>query len=150
MSANADQSPIQQLTPFIGTWNVDARFPGQSASATLVFEWGPGEQFLIQRWEVAPPGAPDAICIVGVDASRHAYLQHYFDSRGVARLYEMRFEDGEWELLRTKADFTALDFAQRFTGRFSDDLSVIRGDWEASDDGTTWKHDFELVYTRVA
>jgi hypothetical protein len=61
----------------------------------------------------------------------------------------MDLEDGEWSLIRTTADFTPLNFAQRFTARFSDDLSTIRGEWESSSDGTTWKHDFELIYTKV-
>jgi hypothetical protein len=150
MTANAELSLIERLIPFIGTWTVEAHFQGQPASGTLVFEWGPGKAFVIQRWGAAPPGAPDALCVIGVDEARQAYRQHYFDSRGVARVYEMRFEDGEWGLIRTTADFTPLEFAQRFTARFSDDLSTIRGSWESSSDGTTWKHDFELIYTRAA
>jgi hypothetical protein len=153
MATNADQSPIRRLAPFIGTWTADARFPDRPedvVTGTLVYEWGPGEAFLIQRSAVVPPGFPDAITIVGVDASRDAYLQHYFDSRGVARVYQMGFENGEWSLIRTAADFTPLEFAQRYTGRFSDDLGSIRGTWESSTDGTTWTHDFELTHTRAA
>ncbi|MGI8795561.1 MAG: hypothetical protein ACR2IR_03060, partial [Acidimicrobiia bacterium] len=61
----------------------------------------PGEQFLVERWEVPHPDAPDGIAIIGVDQSGENYLQHYFDSRGVARVYEMSFRDGVWELWRT-------------------------------------------------
>jgi hypothetical protein len=153
MTTNAQQSPIERLAPFIGTWNVNARFPDRPddvVTGVLVYEWGPGESFLIQRSEAVPLGFPDAITIVGIDESRNAYLQHYFDSRGVARLYQMGYEDGEWSLIRTTADFTPLDFAQRYTGRFSDDLATIRGAWESSTDGTTWTHDFELIHTKVA
>ena len=153
MTANADDSPIARLAPFIGTWNVHARFPDRPedvVTGRLVYEWGPGEAFLMQRSEAVPAGFPEAITIVGVDGSREAYLQHYFDSRGVARLYQMRFEDLDWSLLRTTADFTELGFAQRYSGRFSDDLATIRGAWESSGDGTTWTHDFELTHTRAA
>jgi hypothetical protein len=45
-------------------------------------------------------------------------LQHYFDSRGVARLYEMTFSGGVWNLLRNSSDFTPLEFSQRFSGTF--------------------------------
>ena len=147
------QRLIERLAPFIGTWNLSARFPDRPeevVTGTLVYEWGPGEAFVIQRSEVAPAGFPDAVTVMGVDESRGAYLQHYFDSRGVARVYQMGFEDGEWSLIRTTADFTPLDFAQRYTGRFSDDLATIRGAWESSSDGTAWTHDFELVHTKVA
>jgi hypothetical protein len=45
----------------------------------------PGEQFLIQRWEVDHPDAPDGLAVIG--AADDGYVQHYFDSRGVARVY---------------------------------------------------------------
>lgn len=49
----------------------------------------------------------------------------------------------------TKADFSPLDFSQRFTGTFSDDGRTIQGRWETCHDGSTWEHDFDLVYRRV-
>jgi hypothetical protein len=52
-------------------------------------------------------------------------------------------------LSRTKADFSPLDFSQRFTGTFDDDGRRIRGRWEICRDGSTWEHDFDLVYRRV-
>jgi hypothetical protein len=106
-------------------------------------------QFLLQRWEISHPDAPDGLAIIGVDAARGAFFQHYYDSRGVARVYAMTFTDGVWELLRDAPDFSPLDFAQRFTGRFTDGGNVIRGRWEMSTDGSQWRHDFELTYTRV-
>jgi hypothetical protein len=67
----------------------------------------------------------------------------------VARVYEMSFDNGVWRLWRTSADFTPLDFSQRFTGTFSKDASTITGRWEISHDGTSWEHDFDLTYTKV-
>ena len=52
-------------------------------------------------------------------------VQHYFDSRGVARVYDISLEDGVLTLSRDDEDM-----AQRFTGRFSDDGSAIEGAWE--------------------
>jgi hypothetical protein len=34
-------------------------------------------------------------------------------------------------------------------GTFGDDVRTIRGRWEICRDGSTWEHDFDLVYTRV-
>jgi hypothetical protein len=103
---------------------------------------------LVQRWEVPNPAAPDGIAIIGV-GSDSPYLQHYFDSRGVARVYQMSFADGEWKLWRDSADFSPLDFSQRFAGTFSEDLETIAGSWEKSVDGSSWEHDFNLVYTKI-
>lgn len=56
-----------------------------------------------------------------------------------------------WTQLRTEPDFSPLDFAQRFEGRFSPDGDRIDARWETSPDGgQTWRLDFELTYTRVS
>src|SRR3712207_9243921 len=62
-----------------------------------------------------------SVAIMGYDEGRGTLLQHYFDSRGVARVYEMGLDDGVWTLSRTKPDFSPLRFWQRFSGRFSPD-----------------------------
>ena len=70
-------------------------------------------------------------------------------SREIARIYRMTFEDGEWILWRGAADFSPLDFEQRFTGALSSDWSTIAGRWEIRHDGTTSERDFDLTYTRL-
>ena len=67
------------------------------------------------------PEAPDGLAIIGFDEGRGTFLQHYFDSRGIARVYAMSLEDGVWTLWRDAPDFLTLEFAQRYTGTFSDD-----------------------------
>jgi hypothetical protein len=149
---------IERLQPFIGEWNMEAVFPSSSPAAGMqatgvartVFEYLAGRRFVIQRWELPHPDAPDGIAIIGWDRDRGSLVQHYFDSRGVARLYEMSFEDGLWKLSRTAADFSPLDFAQRYTGRISEDGDTIQGRWELSTDGPQWQHDFELNYRKIA
>jgi len=114
-----------------------------------VFEWMLGGQYLIQRTEAPDHKAPNSIAIVAYDREREAYRQHYFDSRGVVRVYRMTFDGGTWTLSRDAPDFTPLDFFQRFTGRFSDDGKTIRGTWEKSSDGVRWVGDFDLTYSRL-
>jgi hypothetical protein len=146
--------PLAALAPLVGEWRMVAVFPGMPPTgdgAHVWFEWLPGGQFLIQRWEVPVPEAPDGIAIIGPDPDRAGgYLQHYFDTRGVARVYKMSFGAGVWKLWRDEQDFSPLDFRQRFTGTFSEDGATITGAWELSHDGATWEHDFDLAYTRIA
>jgi hypothetical protein len=152
MEQHAGNPALERLNAFVGEWSMEAAFPlapPTGVGGRTVFEWMPGQQFLIQRWEVSHPDAPDGIAIIGFDAGRETYLQHYFDSRGVARVYEMSFGDGLWKLWRNSADFSPLNFSQRFTGRFGDDGKTINGRWETSNDGSTWEHDFDLSYTKV-
>ena len=61
----------------------------------------------------------------------------------------MTLSEGVWTLLRETPDFTPLDFSQRFTGTFSDDDKTIAGHWESGSDASSWKHDFDLTYTKA-
>jgi hypothetical protein len=143
---------LERLDALVGTWSMEAAFadaPPSGPMGQTVFEWLPGGQFLVQRWEVPHPSAPDGIAIIGLTENGDAFAQHYFDSRGVARLYAMTLSASTWTLLRGSPDFSPLDFSQRFTGTLSRDDTVINGRWESSADGSTWTHDFELTYRKV-
>jgi hypothetical protein len=147
MSQDALHAAMKRLEAFIGEWKVEASFPG-SPPGRAVFEWELGGQYLVQRTQ-APDPAPDSVAIVAPDALHDAYTQHYFDSRGVVRVYAMTFSDRKWVLSRTSADFSALDFSQRFIGTFSNDGGTITGAWETSADGKSWEHDFGLTYMKI-
>ena len=138
---------LEQLQPLVGQWTMEAAFPEAPPSdmrGHTVFQWGPGDAFLIQRWEVPMEGPPDGVAIVALDERSGKLIQHYFDSRGVVRQYEMSLADGVWSLRKLSPGF-----AQRFRGEFSADGDTIEGAWEKSEDGESWEHDFVLVYRRV-
>lgn len=138
---------IQDLHPFVGRWLLDVDIPGaEDVRGHVVFE-AMGEA-LVQRTTVPTPEAPDSCCVV-IRRDDGSYTQHYFDSRGVARLYAMTFDGRTWTLERTTPDFTPLDFHQRYVGGFTDDGTAIEGQWESSADGHEWHRDFGLVYRRV-
>ena len=112
---SAGNPHVERLSAFIGEWSIEAAFPGARPTGVrgrTVFEWMRGRQFVVQRWEVPRPDAPDGIAIIGFVEARETYLQHYFDSRGVARVYEMSFSNGVWKLRRNSADFSPLDFSR--------------------------------------
>ncbi len=62
----------------------------------------------------------------------------------------MTFDGRVWTLLREEADFSPLDFAQRYTGTFSEDGATITGRWEIRHPGQDWETDFDLSYVRVS
>lgn len=154
MEQDAVGAAIERLDVFIGEWRMETSIPGAPAGRAA-FEFMPGRRFLIQRWGF--PGMPGVdtgdefggIAIIGLGPGPRTYLQHYFDSRGVARVYQMSFSNGVWKLGRDSADFSPLDFSQRFTGTFSDDGRTIQALWEISYDGERWEHDFDLTYTKA-
>jgi len=138
---------LRALDRFVGEWTMQATPPGGPpwpGEARVRFAWFDGGAFLIQRWSVDLPAAPDGTAIIGCDAANERYYQLYSDERGVCRVYEMSLRDDVWMLWRDGAPF-----AQRFTGTFSDDGLTISGQWERAPDGEEWTTDFEVTYTRI-
>jgi hypothetical protein len=136
---------IEDLAVFVGEWELAVDLPGAEGLLGNVSVELMGD-VLVQRTSVPMPEAPDSCCVVVVHEA--GFTQHYFDSRGTARLYAMTFDGRTWTLERTTADFTPLEFQQRFHGTFSDDLATITGEWQSSADGSAWSRDFGMIYRR--
>ena len=79
---------MDRLSPLIGEWNVETSLG--PAPATTTFEWALDGTFVLQRSTIEIPEAPDALCVIAADGD--GFRQHYFDSRGVVRLYAMTFD----------------------------------------------------------
>jgi hypothetical protein len=56
-----------RLERFIGEWTLLVTFPGTPPveGGRVVFEWMTGQRFVVQRWEVPVPEAPDGLAIIG-------------------------------------------------------------------------------------
>jgi hypothetical protein len=140
-------SALRELEPLVGEWTLEARWPSGEAwpgDGRATFEWHESRAHLVQRASADLPEFPDSVAIIGCDAANGTYFQLYSDSRGVCRVYEMSIGDGEWRLWRDGEPF-----AQRFTGRFSEDGNTITGRWDIAEGGADFKPDFDLVYRRV-
>jgi hypothetical protein len=153
MAADEDREErLRRLDVLVGEWRLEAPAfplpPEVAGDARTTFGWDLGGAFLIQRSSVPVPEAPDGLSVVGLDAGE-GYTQHYFDSRGIARLYAMTFDGRRWTLERTAPDFTPLQFHQRFEATVTEDGDAIAGRWESSPDGQAWELDFELTYRRL-
>jgi hypothetical protein len=142
------------LGPLVGEWSVamvplDAPWPDvlPDMGARTTWGWLGDSDLLVQRWSVPIEEAPDGMAVIGWDESRATYLQHYFDDRGVVRVYELSLVDGELRLERTQADFSPCDFSQRYVGTVT--AARIEGAWFIAEDHESWRKDFDLVYTRV-
>src|ERR1022692_4520863 len=92
---------LDRLEVLIGQWEMAASFeagyfgPGSPATTSggrVSFEWVEGKFFLIQRFVVEHPAAPSGIAIIGVAGEPETFSQHYYDSRGVARVYQMSLD----------------------------------------------------------
>jgi hypothetical protein len=145
---------LDRLDVLVGRWDVEASFaagclgPGSAAFTArgghTTFEWLDGRFFLTQRFVTGHPGAPSGIAVIGPGQEPENFAQHYYDSRGVERVYQMSLADGVWKLWRE-----APGFWQRYRGVISDAGTTIDGAWELSADGQQWKHDFDLTYVKA-
>jgi hypothetical protein len=146
---------LQRLNRLVGTWTTAAThpsLPGVVVHGTAVVEWLEGERFLIYRARTEHPDFPDSISIIGftdrdrADAAPSGDLtMHYFDSRGVFRVYRVAVDDQSWRIWRD-----APRFSQRFAGTFADRGNTIAGRWQLSEDDRHWKDDLEITYRRHA
>ncbi|MEV2218592.1 hypothetical protein AB0E01_01785 [Nocardia vinacea] len=148
MNQSTNESARKRLEVFVGEWTMQAGPPGGPpwpGAGRVTFEWLTGTPLLVQRWHIDLPEAPDGVAVIGCDGMSDIYYQLYTDDRDVQRIYEMTLTDGIWTLQRDGEPF-----AQRFTGRFSDDWTTVVGRWELAEERGTWKTDFDLIYTKVA
>ena len=137
---------LQRVDVLVGDWtmtmsgawfldSLDVRVQGEATIGWL------GDAFLEVRGSLGMDHGSWHWVIGGSDAREELVLL-YHDDRGVLRVFEMTFDDGEWTLVREDTDFH-----QRFIA--SVDRDRIAGRWEASEDaGATWRKDFDLVFER--
>jgi len=147
---NVVGKPLDALQPFIGEWAVEGRhveFPDTVIRGASVFEWWGDRTFLIHRATLDHPGFPDSIAVKGATQPNGGLAQHYFDSRGVHRLFEMTFAGGVWMLDRKAVG--PKDFDQRMTATFSTDGNTITAQSELRDARThEMRPDFSVIYRR--
>jgi hypothetical protein len=135
------------LDVLVGEWTQEVTGHGDP-TGTITFEWMLEGRYLSQR-STLPPPFPASLALIEYDEGAGEFRQHYFDSRGVTRVYRMTLAGPEWTLERTEPDFSELAFAQRFVGTIADDGRSVEGRWEQSHDGgATWELDFGLRFER--
>jgi hypothetical protein len=119
------------------------RFPGTVITGQATFEWLEDQRFLIERSHYDHPEIPDAIAVTGIIDGKPS--MHYFDPRGVHRVFAVDITPDTWRFWND-----APGFSQRFTGTLSDDGNAINGVVELSrDDGATWEPDLAITYRRT-
>jgi hypothetical protein len=134
---------MTELGTLAGNWEMEAThpaFPGVVVPGHITFEWLPGEKFLLYRWDMEHPDFPDSLSVIG-DFDGQTEL-HYYDSRGVHRVYGLAFDGSELKLWRDEPGFL-----QRFSGTLDGD--TLTGLWKLCRDGSTWNDDLAVTWRRI-
>jgi len=137
---------IAALEPLVGNWKLtmtNAWFLDSletKVEGTATIEWL-DDAFLILRSEFGAKER-DWTWVMGRSDANDRYVLLYYDQRGVARVVDMSFGDGEWSISREDPDFH-----QRVISTVAPDRIV--SDVGASEDaGTTWRKDFDMIWER--
>ena len=138
---------LQALGKLVGEWKVAGThpaLPGKIITGKSSFDWVEGGAFL--RWysEVDETGFPAGIVLFGSDDATGEWFMLYFDERKISRKYEVSVENNVVRWWRN-----APGFSQRYTWTITDGGNTIVGKGELCEDGTTWKNDLDLTYTRI-
>ena len=139
----------------IGTWRGEGELPidpplKMTVEATLERMGA----FLVLRSTGEPAEMPDSLSVIGGAPEGEPQPMHYFDGRGVKRLFMTAVEGSTWKIWRAPGeDWNGPDgpgFNQRFIGEMSGDRATIDGRWERGmgDAGDQWELDFPFDYTR--
>ncbi len=150
-----DDARMTEFEPLIGEWHGEGEIPIEppmkiSAEAKIARLGA----FLVFTSKAEPADVPDGISIIGGAPDGEPQPMHYFDSRGVKRLYLTTLEGSTWTIwLAPGGDWNGPDgpgFNQRFIGELSADGDAIEGRWERGmgDAGDRWELDFPLTYVR--
>lgn len=151
---------LKLLNRLVGSWTTEAThpaLPGIVVRGTVDAEWLEGERFLIHRARTDHPDFPDSIWVLGftehdrvtpdaklapVPDGEPGLTMHYFDSRGVFRLYQLSVDALAFRFWRD-----APGMSQRFTGTFSDDGASVEGVSQLRTD-QQWEDDLKITYRR--
>ena len=136
---------MKEFEPLIGEWHGAGEVPSEppmrvSVEATIE-RLG---EFIVMRTVGEPAEMPDTIAIIGGAPDGKPQPMHYFDSRGVERLFVTALAGTTWRIWRAPGEDrngpNGPGFNQRFIGEISADGKTIEGSWERGigDAGDKW------------
>jgi hypothetical protein len=136
---------LARLERALGTWNVTGSHPqlaGRTLPGKVTFERIEGGAFIRMHSKMDDPEIPEGVAIFGADGDDDTCTMLYFDTRGVARLYDVAFHEDGFTWSRDSAKFS-----QRYRVRFAGDK--MEGEGTMKREGSEWEPDLCLSYVRA-
>jgi hypothetical protein len=129
--------PLEQL---LGTWDLTMQHSAlaEPVIGRHVYSRVLDGAFVRLDWTYEHPDFPDATAMLSETG------MHYFDVRGVVRVFDLGWTESGYTMVHLEPDFS-----QRFTALFdSPDAMSTLGDY-SEDRGVTWHPDFTTTMQRV-
>jgi hypothetical protein len=128
------------LERLLGTWTTSMQHVQMPLPVTGLQEFTRvlDGAFVMVRASADHPDFPDGLSLLG---GQH---MHYFDVRGVTRVFDLEVTDAGWSTIRCDDDFW-----QRAAILFVGDDAMQGSGENSHDEGATWEHDYTISYARV-
>lgn len=142
---------LHPLLALVGEWEMQVSqtsflpHPFDTAKESVFCSFVQDGAFLLVHMGDQAKGEYQAFWLIGRDEAASTYTLLYYDARRVSRVYQMSLQDRIWKIWRE-----APGFWQRYEGLLSEDGKTITARWEKSNDGTSWEHDFDVMYTKIS
>jgi hypothetical protein len=131
---------MSALDRLLGTWEFTMLHSAMSEPVTgrQRYERVLDGAFVLQHCEYYHPDFPDAMALLSDDR------YHYFDGRGITRVFDFDVDEAGWSMICLDEDFS-----QRSTARFRGPDAMESTGEVSHDNGVTWQPDFTMTYQRV-
>jgi len=147
---------LMEFAPLIGNWRAEGQIPIEPpmtiSREARIERLG---EFIVFTATAEPAEVPDSLSVIGGAPDGEPQPMHYFDARGVKRLYLTALDGSTWRIWRAPGeDWNGAHgpgFNQRFIGEISADGTTIEARWERGmgAGGDQWEVDFPITYTRT-
>lgn len=129
------------LDELLGEWRLSMRHVAYSepVAGTERYERTLAGAFVLMRRTYEHPDFPNALALL---SETHA---HYFDVRGVTRLFDMEMRIDGWKMVHLDEEFS-----QRYTARFVGPDEIECHGEASFDSGARWQYDFDMTLLRAA
>src|SRR5688572_23928313 len=135
--AGKPASAVAALEPFVGVWDttgtvLDAKGqPEGELKAIDTYEWFPGGYFLLHHVDGQMGDAEvKALEVIGAGPREGICLARSYDNAGQSDEFDVALRGRNW---------TIDGKTQRFRGQLSTDWRTLEGQWELTEDGSTWR-----------
>jgi hypothetical protein len=145
---------MTEFDRLLGAWHGEGDFPEPPMHLVSDATFERLGEFVVFRSTGQPAVVPDTLSIIGGAPAGEPQPMHYFDSRGVKRLFLTTLEGSTWRIWRAPGeDWNGPDgpgFNQRFIGEISPDGRTIDSRWERGlgPNGDEWELDFPMTCVR--
>jgi hypothetical protein len=128
------------LDRLLGTWDFTVHHAAMAEPVTgrQRYERALEGAYVLLTWTYDHPEFPDAMALLSPET------MHYFDVRGITRVFHLRFDQAGWSMVNLDPEFS-----QRITARFTGPDAMDMEGEVSKDRGATWQHDLTMRSTRV-